>query len=344
MFLHAYYIHDNNFSVDDEVESSDFENESRQILRAINLKEPMRGCIERTRYEELKDSSHCGSSHQQAPQDELVTQPSTSIITQSKRPLFIHQRLESNGPFFTLLLACEVCHRSEFNSLHGMHTHVRSHGLHYRNHDECIDRCGRVVTGSEALILRREGNEVAGSIVPGLKRVFSCATGSLDRSKTLSRTIGLHAESPSLAVFLGKPTRKKQINMYEPQEEVDVVGIDVMDVPALYGFGLPSIVLGKRRREVADESDTDSNLPQSDLGCLTENSCDDAMGSDPLASEYESGKNASRFHIKRRLVITDWSRIIPPRETIVRFLHSIYAHISRPHQGNELVSIHTNGC
>ena len=324
LFLNARRIRDYSASIDDEAEGFEFENESRQILRAINLKDPVWKGIDDERGLHLKSSPRRRSSHQQVHQ-ELITQPSASIITPSKRPLFIHQRLESNGPFVTLLLECEICCRSEFNSLHGMLTHVRSHGLHYRNHDECIDRCGRVVTGSEALILRREGNEVAGSMVPSLKRAFS-----LD-SKTLSRTIGLHTESPSIAAFLGKPIRKKQINVYEPQEEIDIVGIDEKScVPLVYGFGLPSIILGKRRRETTDGPDSDSHPSQLDLGSLIENYCDDSMELDVLASEHENSKRASRFHIKRRLALADWSRIIPLRETTVRCLHLTCAYLATP--------------
>ncbi|KAF8340343.1 uncharacterized protein EI90DRAFT_3035242, partial [Cantharellus anzutake] len=310
--------------------SAHFEDESRYILQAINLKDPIR---ERFSFSaDRKVLLQEASTVQQTLQDEPLIPSSPGAAAPSKRPLFVHQQVERNGPYVTLLLACETCHRSEYNSLHGLFTHARSHGLHYRNHDECIDRCGRVVTGSEALILRREGNEVTGSAIPGLKRMFSSATGSLDTSKTLSRTIGLHSESPSLASFLGKTPRKQQINVYEPPDMVDIIGLgDGEHKSAVHDFGIPFIVLGKRRREVTNgpENNFDFFVPDPSLS-EGQRYANIMGGSSAIAIDGLRSTDASRFYIKRRLVIEDWSRVIPRKQRADADTHKWMLRVAAP--------------
>ena len=244
------------------------------------------------------------------PSPPIEPPKSTPPIAISGKPLFIYQQAVPGAPYVTLLIACETCGRSDFLTVHSVLNHARlSHGVLYRNHEECIECCGQVVTGPEALRIRRDGTMATGQALPGMRKLIELAfkrAGSTG-SDLLYQTLGLHADSPALATYLGKTIQKKQIRVFEPEDDIDVVFVDEDDKtgPMVRRWRPPFVA---RIEGVTDSNDdptsplgADDDLPP-ELSLMKRSATLGLAGSEVPAS---------RFHIKRRIIITDWSRQIP---------------------------------
>jgi hypothetical protein len=254
-----------------------------------------------------------------------VEPESSSPIIISGKPLFIYQQTAPGAPFITLLVACETCGRSNFLTVHSVLNHTRiSHGVSYRNHEECIERCGRVVTGPEALRIRREGTMATGQTLPGIRKLLELAIrhgGDMD-SSFLYQSLGLHADSPALAAYLGKTVQRKQIRVFEPEGDIDVVTVREEDRinPMVPRWRPPSA------DHVIDSDDDSAFSLESEKVLLSDLSL---LKRDSTLSISESEVPASRFHIKRRIIITDWSQQISQRGLIS--LRSPLIHIVSSH-------------
>ncbi|KAF9519644.1 hypothetical protein BS47DRAFT_1357998 [Hydnum rufescens UP504] len=179
------------------------------------------------------------------------------------------------------------------------------------NHEECVERCGRVVTGPEALRIRREGTMATGQTLPGIRKLLELAIrhgGDMGPS-FLYQSLGLHADSPALAAYLGKTVQRKQIRVFEPEGDIDVVTVRDEDRinPMVRHWRPPSA------NHVIDSDDDSAFSLESKKVLLSDLSL---LKRDSTLSVAESEVPASRFHIKRRIIITDWSQQIPQRGLI----------------------------
>jgi len=138
------------------------------------------------------------------------------------------------------------CSRTSFTSLQGLLNHARlTHSLEWGTHDECIRACAIPDNDMDV----ENGIEVGlgpGGILPALQTIFKMAVGATqnngeedpnttENTVTLSdnegspqegshliQTLGLHSDSPALAPFLGKEAIRRQINVFDTTEELDL--------------------------------------------------------------------------------------------------------------------------
>lgn len=178
--------------------------------------------------------------------------PRKSLVSSTKpKPAFLYIRTnallndEENDQNHMYLLKCPGCSRTSFTSLQGLLNHARlTHSLEWGTHDECIRACA--VPDNDLDV--GNGTEVGlgpGGILPGLRTIFQMAVGAkqskgkenpsdtnnaatvLDNESSKSgshliQTLGLHEDSPALASFLGKEAVRRQINVFDTTEELDM--------------------------------------------------------------------------------------------------------------------------
>ncbi|TCD70864.1 hypothetical protein EIP91_001172 [Steccherinum ochraceum] len=177
-----------------------------------------------------------------------------------KKLLFL--RNNASSPPQIVKLACPDCARTDFSSLQGLLNHCRlRHHREFGSHDECVQSAAVLIEGEEQKNwVVANGTEVAGISLPGLRRLFEIAVGThgttlspaappampqavlepvtedvdetplptpdeaqlLPSSSLLTRTLGLHEDSPALAPFLGRKAKQRQIHIYEAEDVIDL--------------------------------------------------------------------------------------------------------------------------
>ncbi|KAI5986108.1 hypothetical protein EDD15DRAFT_2299019 [Pisolithus albus] len=172
-------------------------------------------------------------------------------LSQPKKLLYIRLSSGATEANQLAILACPTCSRTQFTTLQGLLNHARlAHGIEWASHDACITACAVPVTPDDDVCktYQQEGLEVPwGGNVVGLRRLFERAVGveghfvsppDADQlqvdpqaattipSTLLSRTLGLHADSPSLAPFLGRAPRRRCIHVHDEEQDVDIISID----------------------------------------------------------------------------------------------------------------------
>ncbi|KDQ20835.1 hypothetical protein BOTBODRAFT_169546 [Botryobasidium botryosum FD-172 SS1] len=229
-----------------------------------------------------------------------------------------------------LRLSCPDCQRFNFPTLQGLLNHVRlAHARPIGTHEECIAHCGIIVSDpAEAELVQQTGVQIPGFVLPSVKGMFERAVGllpsadgqtadvpinaaeenvPLPSATHLSRTLGHHAETPALAPFLGKKVRRRCIHVYEPDGDIDVVGTDDL-----------SSNNPKRRwkRPLRQRTGWSRILHEGGEG-LGENSATHVSAAGEKADKVgkpeggAEGEGDSRFHIRRRVIISDLSQWIP---------------------------------
>lgn len=213
--------------------------------------------------------------------------------------------------------------------------HARlAHGIEWASHDACITACAVPIPSSDDVEKDRveeEGVEVPwGGSVVGLQRLFERAVGvnipaslvheegqgaAAIPSTLLSRTLGLHADSPALAPFLGRTPKRRCIHAYEEDTEVDILSIDTAPCRPSPGFESRE---GVTRR--ADEGGShpwrmafphrNKARPELDLVVDVPALVDNAA--ENTTTPAIPGSTTSRFHITARVHITDRSLFISP--------------------------------
>lgn len=186
------------------------------------------------------------------PQRALKTRASrVPKLSQPKKLLYIRLSSGATEANQLAILACPTCSRTQFTTLQGLLNHARlAHGIEWASHDACITACAVPVTPDDDVCqtYQQEGLEVPwGGNVVGLRRLFERAVGveghvvsppDADQlqfapqdattipSTLLSRTLGLHADSPSLAPFLGRAPKRRYIHVHNEEQDVDIISID----------------------------------------------------------------------------------------------------------------------
>ncbi|KAG5636404.1 hypothetical protein H0H81_008178 [Sphagnurus paluster] len=286
----------------------------------------------------------------------------------------------------TYLLRCPVCLRQTFTSLQGLFNHARlTHKLEWGTHDECVRACA--VLDSDIDV--EAGIEVGlgpSGILPGLRSLFQMAVGAHQESITeaecnrnedktglkqelsitshLTRTLGLHEDTPALAPFLGKQTIQRGIRVWGDLDEV--VDID--------GFCDKSTqpVNDQARRVIRQAGDKPQDLPRSwrmqlthrnnfnldanylndpELTMTTEAS--PTTTSDPVMTSLHEVPTLipepvpfvtmkSRFYFSARVIIVDRSLWIPPEmrlESTTNHTHKWMISIDSPSYSHHITTI-----
>lgn len=240
------------------------------------------------------------------------------------------------------ILTCPTCTRTQFSTLQGLLNHARlAHGIEWASHDACITACAVPVPSSDEVEKDRveeEGVEVPwGGSVVGLQRLFERAVGvnlptslvseeglgaagaAAIPSTLLSRTLGLHADSPALAPFLGRAPKRRCIHTYEENTDVDILSVDTAPrrpSPSVEGReavmreadkggGRPWRMALPHRNRARPELDLVVNAPAL-VDDVAENTATPAI----------PGSTTSRFHITARVHITDRSLFISPSRRV----------------------------
>lgn len=246
-------------------------------------------------------------------------------------------------------IQCPDCGRWNFSNLQGFLNHCRiRHQREYGSHDECIQECSVLVTPSDRDWILQNGTEITGVGIPSLRRLFEIAVGrktslfpvpkpehSPDQDTPtikcgedsivgepetegthLLRTLGVHGETPALAVILGKRVVRRQIRVFNEDKPVDIEGDDRDD----------GLLRSNRRWKMTYSH---RNLARPELEVDLDLMPDTWSKPSPLIGNPGGGGDiqcevipdivpdtvklgSTRFHITCRIMITDRSRWLPP--------------------------------
>ncbi|KAG8775735.1 hypothetical protein FRC12_001295 [Ceratobasidium sp. 428] len=243
----------------------------------------------------------------------------TRASSSTSKQLYLIPPTSEPTPFPPLLLltcphpSCPTPHPS--TTLQGLLNHARiAHGpsYTYASHDEFIASPGATSVLDAQLEperyarVRNEGVRVSAGGVRGLRALFEGAFGGEEKMG-----LGLSAETPALAGLLGRKIRKGKIRAFGQDDVVDVETVDGdeevgRDRWKRYGIWAPK---RKERREVdmlMDEVE-DTGVAAEDKDIIPSSLA--ARDASPVTNpSLEHGQSSSRFHVKKRVVISDWSR------------------------------------
>lgn len=273
----------------------------------------------------------------------IIRNPNSNVKLLFVRDTFIPSGLPgvSSQPELNTELAriqCPDCWRWDFSNLQGFLNHCRiRHRREYGSHDECIQECSVLVTPSDRDWVLQNGTEITGVGIPSLRRLFEIAVGKKtslfpvhkpepssdqDTSTTkreeyavvgepetegthLSRTLGVHEETPALAAILGRRAPRRQIRVFNEDEPVDIErDDDLLRSSRRWKMTYSHRNLARPELEVDLDltSDTWAKLlpPIGNTRGRGDNRCEVVPDTGKLGS--------TRFHITCRIAITDRSR------------------------------------
>lgn len=252
-----------------------------------------------------------------------------------------------------LILKCPVCSRTTFTSLQGLLNHARiSHALEWGTHEECVRACA--IADPDLNV--QDGLEVgvgAGGMLPGLRTIFEMAVGPSYResgvddhtpshdettpdcpaSTHLTKTLGLHEDSPALAAFLGKEPIRRGIKVYEQDESIDVYTL----IQSSSKRTIRARERYSQRGEVRGiEENTEVTVETRELSLeAREKSCEDTRNPD---SGSKPSAAMTRFHFTTRIVVTDRSLSIDSDKGIP-FSHKWMLTVDAPSYAQNITTI-----
>ncbi|CAE6400217.1 unnamed protein product [Rhizoctonia solani] len=232
-----------------------------------------------------------------------VSEPTTPHTSSSASSKYLYLIPQSSDHTLLLLScphpSCPTPHPSA--SLQGLLNHARiAHGpsYAYASHDEFL-RSPSASTLVDALKdpegyarIISEGIQVKLGGVRGLKELFESAVEGAG--------LGLSADTGELAELLGRKVRKGEVRAFGQDEVVDIESVDESTGKERwkkYGVWAPRRRKG-RQVENDDREEIDQQLTVSPVH-------ERVRSGTPMVQHVP---NASRFHIKKRVVISDWSR------------------------------------
>ncbi|KAH7340725.1 hypothetical protein B0J17DRAFT_715912 [Rhizoctonia solani] len=236
----------------------------------------------------------------------FASEPTTPYPPSSTPSKYLYLVPQSSDHTLLLLScphpSCPTPHPSA--TLQGLLNHARiAHGpsYAYASHDQFLRSPG-VSTLIDAIQepekyarIVSEGVHVKLGGVRGLRELFEGAVGGAG--------LGLSADTGELAKLLGRKVRKGEIRVFGQDEVVDVESVDEPvenERWKRYGVWAP-----RRERRVAPAGgDEEDELVQDPSTAAAPQ----RAHTQAPAAQHASG--ASRFHIKKRVVISDWSRAL----------------------------------
>jgi hypothetical protein len=203
-----------------------------------------------------------------------------------------------------------------------------AHGIEWQNHEDCLSAC----TPPDPTALSDIGLEISNGVMvsaqalPGVQSLFQMAVDGtrervdrdedegLERGLHLTRTLGLHGDTPALAPFLGKEVVRREIKVRADQdEEVDIFGLDENRGTKRWQRPL------RRRNENANML---YNEPEKDAKQSTQAEQEFEPGRQQQQQGQPATASSSRFHISARIIVTDRSMAIPPGKlSLLPFIH-----------------------
>jgi hypothetical protein len=248
-------------------------------------------------------------------------EPARTPLTSASKQLYLIPPALEPTPFPPLLLlhcphpSCPTPHPS--TTLQGLLNHTRiAHGPGYAfaSHDEFIGSPGATTVLDAALEperyvrVRAEGVRVSAGGVRGLNALFESALGGGERKESVNLGLGLHAETPALAGLFGRKVRKGEIRAFGEDEEVNVEQVEESTVSGerwkRYGVWAPKRGARPEVDVTMDEVETVESSRR-DPGESSPPALSVVATVVPLLSNTQS---SSRFHVKKRVVVSDWSQ------------------------------------
>jgi hypothetical protein len=231
------------------------------------------------------------------------------------------------------ILKCPVCSKTTFTSLQGLLNHARiTHVLEWGTHEACVRACAV----AEPDLSVQDGIEVgigAGGILPGLRTIFEMAVGpsqvdnAIDNqtplhgeleqdyttSSHLTKTLGLHEDTPALAPFLGKEPTRRGIKAYQQDEYVDVCTSN-HEIPRANGTRRSWRPRFTHRGEAQNPEERIEAVSETDEHIS--NSGDEKGGNNRNSGSVEPRSvvdgTTTRFHFAARIIVTDRSLSVDP--------------------------------
>jgi hypothetical protein len=199
------------------------------------------------------------------------------------------------------------------------------------------------VAFSERDWVLQNGTEITGVGIPSLRRLFEIAVGkrtplfptpkpelSSDQDMFtienkgdviaggadvegthLSRTLGVHLETPALAAILGNRTTRRQIRVFDEDEPIDIENNDTFLTPnrrwrvkySHRNLARPELDLSP---DLTSDTWSEHSPPIGNTGDRSYDRCEVILDTGTFGS--------TRFYITCRIVITDRSRWLSPSE------------------------------
>ncbi|KZO93588.1 hypothetical protein CALVIDRAFT_539759 [Calocera viscosa TUFC12733] len=264
------------------------------------------------------------------PMSDEVRTSVQQIIAKGNKPLLVKYMVDPRSEPVLLVLVCPLCKRADLSTVQGFYNHCRlAHQLTYAGHSECIEASGQLVSKDDIQSIGIDDVEIKGTGIPSVQRLFQRAVGvqpsagsplpqtlgqparvSTSRSPSpdavethLNKTLGIHDETPALAQFLGTTARRRQIRVFDTGEDIDIT----TEFPEPRRFRW--LYRQRRGGPTADmlEDDIQPTIPTDTVAqvqALQIPNITIPTTSRPLDQQ-------SRFHISRRIIISDRSRYIP---------------------------------
>ncbi|GJJ13288.1 hypothetical protein Clacol_007540 [Clathrus columnatus] len=283
-------------------------------------------------YDNIEDSCHIISSHKSRLLRPLTSGKPPPVVnvpiieaprTRKRITLGLTHPPPNNGPILyrdpstetIVKLTCVDCSRSDFPTIQGFLNHYRlAHSRIFGTHDECIRASGVPIDDNEKEAFRLAGVEIHTGHLISVRSIFEQAVGLQGKahetmnpnedlgsvSTHLSRTLGVHALTPTLAPFLGKAVRKKQIHVHDPGS-VDIISVDGEE-SRKKKFRQPWF--NRQKEHVAKQLSSDEILSAT---------LQDGALDGPRSSEGppDNDNEHSRFRVRRRLIVADYSLYLP---------------------------------
>ncbi|KAJ3545524.1 hypothetical protein NM688_g5616 [Phlebia brevispora] len=259
-------------------------------------------------------------------------------------------RNTSKFPPQIVKLACPDCSRTDFSSLQGILNHCHlGHNREFGSHDDCVQSCAVLVEDPEEQAwVVSNGTEVAGVSLPGLRRLFELAVGggmgllptavavqpkeekritpeptaplqeglnslaqpTEEQITTVTRTLGVHSDSPALAPFLGRAPTKRRIKVYNEEEIVDICGAASATTPR-----------ATWRKQYAHRNNARAGLDEVTVSSLPDHPAAAAETVHVPSPTQPLRASSSRFHIAARVSIRDISQSIPQSRRVSEHTH-----------------------
>ncbi|KIL67459.1 hypothetical protein M378DRAFT_255858 [Amanita muscaria Koide BX008] len=222
------------------------------------------------------------------------------------------------------LLRCPKCLRTTFTTLQGLLNHARiAHRLEWGTHEDCVRECAVIHPGLDTAAGVEVGIGSSG-ILPGIRSIFRKAvTNQSEASTSLTKTLGLHEDTPTLAPFLGKSAIRRGIKVYGQDDPVDVVTL--RSTTQCHRVSLPF------RNVASKDADHFNYSFKTDL-VSTPNV-------EIRQPEVLANSSQSRFYFTTRVIVTDRSLWIPPHRRQGFHSHRWTISLHSPSYAHDLTTI-----
>ena len=267
----------------------------------------------------------------------------TRGLNRASRPAIrklLYLRNTAKYPPQIVKLACPDCSRTDFSSLQGLLNHCRlGHQREFGSHDDCVQSCAVLVEDAEdAAWIVTNGTEVGGVSLPGLRRLFELAVGggqgllptpvrsflkddapvapvvtATSEAETaqapseslhvITKTLGYHIDTPSLAPFLGRVPKKRHIKVYDDDQAIDIFTSGQREAKPAWR---KAYAHRSKSRAALDHTANPSEMIE------TKNRASLVPAVDLPSMLNSLDARGSRFHILTRVSVKDISLWVPP--------------------------------